>query len=193
MVLNLILASTSRYRAELLARLRLPFRSEAPGVDEAATKQALRDPLAIVTSLAAQKAEAVAARFPDAIVIGSDQAASIDGDILDKPGDAPNATAQLRRLQGRPHTLLTAVAIRHPRGHCAFVDTTTLWMRPLANEVIARYVAADRPFDCAGSYRIEGLGISLFERIDCADQTAIVGLPLLRLCHELTALGLPLP
>lgn len=189
----LLLASTSRYRAELLGRLRLPFATAAPGVDEAIVKRTLRDPAQVVATLAAQKAEAIARRHRDAIVIGSDQAASIDGDILDKPGTVAAAQAQLQRLQGRAHALLTAVAIRHPGGVVAFTDTTTLWMRQLPAAAIARYVDADQPLDCAGSYRIEGLGISLFERIDCADWTAIIGLPLLRLRHELSVLGLTVP
>jgi len=189
----LLLASTSPYRRELLARLGLPFTCERPGVDEDAVKRALGEPLAVVRELAQQKARAVARRFPTAVVIGSDQAATIDGAILDKPGNAANAIAQLTRLQGRPHTLLTAVAIAHPGGLVEFVDTTTLHMRALDAATIARYVAAEQPLDCAGSYKIEALGITLFERIDGADQTAIQGLPLLRLCRELRALGFAMP
>lgn len=189
----LILASTSPYRRQLLERLRLPFTCERPGVDEDAVKRRLAEPLAVVQQLARQKAEAVAARFPEAVVIGSDQAATIDGRILDKPGDAANAIAQLQSLQGRDHALLTAVAVVHPHGVVAFVDTTTLWMRPLQDTEIARYVAAEQPFDCAGSYKIEALGVTLFARIDSGDQTAIQGLPLLQLSHELRRLGFALP
>jgi septum formation protein len=190
---ELILASTSKYRRELLARLALPFTAVAPGVDEDAVKRTTPDALAVVATLARAKAQAVAASRPDAIVIGSDQAATLDGMVLDKPGDAANAQAQLLRLQGREHRLLTAVAIAHPRGLVEFVDTTMLAMRTLSAVEIARYVAAERPFDCAGSYKIEGLGIALFERVVGADPTAIVGLPLLRLCGELRALGFALP
>ena len=189
----LILASTSPYRRQLLERLRVPFSCERPGVDEDAVKRALGEPLAVVRELAKQKAHAVARRFPRSIVIGSDQAATIDGAILDKPGIATNAIAQLTRLQGRAHTLLTAVAIAHPGGLVEFVDTTTLHMRALDADSIARYVAAEQPLDCAGSYKIEALGITLFERVDSADQTAIQGLPLLRLCRELRSLGFALP
>ena len=189
----LILASTSPYRRELLARLGAPFTCEKPGVDEDEVKQALRDPAAVVGELARQKALAVAQRHADAVVIGSDQCATIDGRVLDKPGDADGAHAQLRLLAGREHRLLTAVAIAHPGGVVEWTETTRLCMRPLADDEIARYVAAERPFDCAGSYKIEGLGISLFDAVDGADQTAIVGLPLLRLCRELRALGLRLP
>lgn len=189
----LILASTSPYRRQLLERLRVPFACERPGVDEDAVKRSHEGPLAVVQALARQKALAVAARHPGAIVVGSDQAATIDGAILDKPATVANAQAQLQRLQGREHRLLTAVAIAHARGVVEFVDTTRLQMRPLAPGEIERYVAQEQPLDCAGSYKIEALGIALFESIASDDQTAIVGLPLLRLCRELRALGLAIP
>ncbi|MCA3007275.1 MAG: septum formation protein Maf [Phycisphaerales bacterium] len=189
----LVLASTSPYRRELLARLRLPFVCERPGVDEDAVKRALGEPLAIVRDLARAKARAVAARHPGAVVIGGDQGAEVDGALLDKPGDAARATAQLQRLRGREHQLLTAVAVAHPGGLVEWVETTRLTMRALGDDAIARYVAAEQPFDCAGSYKIEGLGIGLFDAIAGDDQTAIVGLPLLRLCRELRALGMLLP
>ena len=191
--MRLVLASTSPYRRQLLERLRVPFTCQAPGVNEAAVKQSLRVPGAIVRELARRKALAVAAHHPDAIVIGSDQCATIDGMILDKPGSAPAAIAQLQRLQGREHELLTAVALACRGEIHEFVDTTRLTMRPVTTAEIERYIAAEQPFDCAGSYKIEGLGIALFERIDGDDQTAIMGLPLLRLCAELRTLGLPLP
>ncbi len=190
---DLVLASTSPYRRELLARLRLPFACEPPGVDEDAVKRTLREPAAVVAELARQKAAAVAARRPDAIVIGSDQCACLDGTVLDKPGTVPVAQAQLARLSGRTHELHTAVAIVHPRGRVEFVDVTRLTLRTLSPAEIERYVTAEQPLDCAGSYKIEGLGITLFERIDGGDQTAIQGLPLIRLCAELRALGLVLP
>lgn len=190
---TLILASTSPYRRQLLERLRVPFACERPGVDEDEVKRTHGSPLAVVQALARQKALAVAARHPGAIVVGSDQAATIDGAILDKPATVANALAQLQRLQGREHRLLTAVAIAHARGVVEFVDTTRLQMRPLAPAEIERYVAQEQPFDCAGSYKIEALGIALFESIASDDQTAIVGLPLLRLCRELRALGLAIP
>ncbi|MFY9343559.1 MAG: nucleoside triphosphate pyrophosphatase [Planctomycetota bacterium] len=189
----LVLASTSAHRRQLLARLGVPFECERPGVDEDAVKRGVRDPLALVQELARRKALAVAARHPSAIVVGGDQAASIDGIVVDKPGTAANAAAQLTRLAGREHRLLTAVAIAHPRGLVEWVDTAVLIMRPLTGPEITRYLAADSPLDCAGSYKIESLGIALFDRIEASDQTAIVGLPLLRLCRELRALGVPLP
>jgi septum formation protein len=191
--MRLVLASSSPYRRQLLERLRLPFSCRAPSVDEAAVKRALRPPDLVVRELARRKAEAIAASDREAIVIGSDQCACIDGELLDKPGTAPVATSQLARLQGREHCLLTAVAIAHGGALVEFVDTTRLTMRALAAAEIERYVAAEQPFDCAGSYKVEGLGIALFERIDSADQTAIMGLPLLRLCAELRRLGCELP
>jgi len=190
---ELILASTSKYRRQLLERLGIPFTCEAPGVDESIAKRELGAPAAIVRELARQKADAVAVRHPRAIVVGSDQGACIDGTMLDKPGTVAAACAQLERLQGRTHELLTAVAIAHGGTRIEFTDVTRLGMRALSRDEIERYVAADRPLDCAGSYKIEGLGIALFERVDCADQTAIMGLPLLRLCHELRGLGFALP
>lgn len=189
----LVLASTSPYRRRLLARLAVPFTCEAPGVDEEAVKQRGGTALAIVVELARAKALAVAARHPGAVVIGGDQAACLDATLLDKPGTAPAAIAQLEQLQGRTHELLTAVAIASGGGLVEFTDATRLTMRTLTRAEIERYVVADRPLDCAGSYKIEGLGIALFDRIDCVDQTAIMGLPLLRLCRELRRLGVPVP
>lgn len=190
---GLVLASTSPYRRALLERLCVPFTVEAPGIDEAVAKSAGGNPLAIVQQLALQKATAVQRRHPDAIVIGCDQVATVDGIVLDKPGTEANARAQLQALRGREHRLLTAVAIAHAGGLREFVDTTRLILRPLADDEIARYLAADAPFDCAGSYKIEGLGITLFDRIDSRDYTAIVGLPLMQLSAELRRLGLRLP
>lgn len=190
---DLVLASTSPYRRELLARLRLPFACEPPGVDEHAVKRTLREPAVVVVELARQKARAVAARRPDALVIGSDQCACLDGKMLDKPGSQAAACAQLQHLSGRTHELRTAVAIVHPAGVVEWTDVTRLTMRSLTDTEIERYVTAEQPLDCAGSYKIEGLGIALFDRIDSDDQTAIQGLPLLRLCAELRRLGVVLP
>lgn len=190
---ELILASSSPYRRQLLARLGVPFTVVPPKVDEAAFDDRGLAPADLAVRLARAKATAIARHHADAIVIGSDQLACVDGRPLGKPGSAPAAAAQLRLLAGREHLLTTAVAIVHPRGMVEFADTAVLTMRALADDEIDRYVAADQPLDCAGSYRIEGLGIALFARIDCADHAAILGLPLLRLAHELRALGLRLP
>lgn len=190
---RLVLASTSPYRRQLLERLRIRFTSERPEVDEQAVKKGGGDPLAVATELARRKALAVQARCPDAVVIGSDQVATIDGRILDKPGTAEAAKAQLQLLAGRRHALLTAVAIALDDRVIAFHDVTWLCMRALTTAEIDRYVAADSPLDCAGSYKIEALGIALFAAIDGEDQTAITGLPLLRLAAELRQIGFDVP
>ena len=192
-MLPLVLASTSPYRRQLLQRLGLPFEQAAPGVDESSQMTSSKTPTEVAQALARAKAEAVAARRPGTVVIGSDQVATLDGAILGKPGTAPAAAEQLRRLRGRGHELVTAVAIAHPGGVAEFVDVTRLWMRDLEDGEIDRYVAADRPLDCAGSYKIESLGVALFAAVECEDQTAITGLPLLRLSAELRQLGYRVP
>ena len=190
---DLILASTSKYRRELLMRLRLPFETVAPGVDEVAVKAAGGPAREVVEELARRKAEAVRRLRPSDIVIGSDQAAVLDGEVLDKPGTEANALAQLRSLRGRRHQLITAVAVAHPGGIERFTDVTNLTMRRLTDEEITRYVRAEMPLDCAGSYKIEGLGVTLFEQIETRDHTAIVGLPLAQLSDTLRDLGFALP
>lgn len=191
--MELILASTSKYRRELLARLRLPFRSLAPDVDEAPFKDCGAAPASIAAVLARLKAESLSGLDPDAVVIGSDQVAEVDGQVLGKPSSVEAAVAQLERLAGREHRLFTGVAIWH-RYHCQLhVDTTTLVMRRMIREEIERYVAQDRPLDCAGSYKIESLGISLFESIESSDQTAIIGLPLIAVTTMLRLIGFKLP
>lgn len=188
----LVLASTSRYRRELLARLGLPFTCEASGVDEHAAG-AGRAPESRALALALAKARAIAARRPDAVVIGSDQVCALGDEVLDKPGTAGAACAQLQRLQAREHRLATGVAVVHGSREVTFLDVTRLHMHALPADAIARYVAADQPLDCAGSYRIEGLGISLFDRIESEDQTAIVGLPLLATVRTLREFGFTIP
>lgn len=190
---SLILASTSPYRRQLLERLGVAFTAEAPDVDESAVKKELKEPAAVARKLALAKAESVAKKHKGAIVIGCDQVAILDSALLDKPGTAANAIDQLQKLQGREHFLMTAVAIVHKGGVAEFVDTANLSMRKLTKAEIERYVAADEPLDCAGSYKIESRGIALFERIEASDQSSIMGLPLLRLCEELRKLGLQLP
>lgn len=190
---KLILASTSKYRHELLTRFRLPFETVAPGVDEAVVKAAGGPALAVVEALAWRKAEAVRALRPADIVIGSDQVAVLDGEVLNKPGTAANAVAQLRALRGKQHQLITAVAVAHPGGSERFTDVTNLTMRRLTDEEVTRYVRAEMPLDCAGSYKIEGLGVTLFEQIETGDHTAIVGLPLAQLSEALRSLGFTLP
>lgn len=188
---DLVLASTSRYRAELLRRLTPAFRQLDPRVDEARLPG--EAPQALAARLALAKAQAVAARCPQALVIGSDQVAALDDAVLGKPGDAARACAQLGACSGRAVRFLTALALvdtrsTPPRTHTA-LDVTEVHFRPLAADDIARYVAREQPLDCAGSFKVEGLGIALFERVSCDDPTALVGLPLIALCRLLREAG----
>lgn len=191
--MQLILASTSKYRRELLARLRLPITSLAPQIDEEPFKNSGASPASIASVLARMKAESLSGFDPDAVIIGSDQVAEVDGQVLSKPGTVSKAIEQLERLSGREHRLYTGLAIWH-RFRCQLhLDTTTLCMRQLERAEIERYVALDQPLDCAGSYKIESLGISLFEAIESSDQTAIVGLPLIAVSTMLRQIGFDLP
>ena len=191
--MELILASTSPYRRALLERLGVAFAVEAPEVDEEEWKARGFDSRGLAEALAQAKALAVAVRHPEAIVIGSDQVAALDGEALGKPDSEAGAIAQLSFLAGRSHHLFTAIVVTR-RGHLvAHTDVTTLVMRPLNQEEIRRYVSADRPMDCAGSYKLEKRGISLFERIETADQSAIVGLPLIALTTILRGFGFAIP
>jgi septum formation protein len=175
---ELIVATTSVYRLALLDRLGLRYRAVAHRVDERAAEPS-GTPEHVALTLARAKAESLAAEFPEALVLGSDQVVALDDELLHKPGDAERAVAQLARLAGRTHRIVTAVALRHPDGACdTHVDVHTMRMRPLSEAALRAYVAADRPFDCAGSYKIEGLGIALFEAAAGQDYTGIIGLPL---------------
>ncbi|MGE0582793.1 MAG: nucleoside triphosphate pyrophosphatase [Steroidobacteraceae bacterium] len=189
----LILASTSRYRRELLGRLGLPFLAEAPGVDEAAIPG--EAPAARAARLAAAKAHAVARRHPGALVIGSDQVAALGDAILDKPGNAERCRAQLTNLAGRTASFFTACAVVgfDSRIEYAHTDTTRVVTRALAAAEIDRYVEREQPFDCAGGFKVEALGIALFERVESQDPTALVGLPLIWLADALRRAGLAVP
>jgi septum formation protein len=189
----LLLASTSRYRGELLGRLGVPFLAAAPDCDEDAYRAKGLAPQELAETLALAKAESLRGAHPDAAILGGDQLAAIDGEILGKPRSEPAARAQLARLAGRTHTLFTAVALIARGRVLRHTDVTHLTMRPLSAEQIARYVAADDPFDCAGSYKLERLGIALFARIESADHTAIVGLPLLAITTMLAEIGIVIP
>lgn len=189
---GLVLASTSPYRRELLSRLRVPFDTARPEVDETPADGEAPDALAL--RLAVAKATAVAATRADAWVIGSDQVAASGGRALGKPGDRANAIAQLRAMSGREVAFLTAVAVvRDGAGPFVHLDTTRVRFRELDEGEIERYVDAERPFDCAGSFKSEGLGIALFEAIDSADPTALVGLPLIATARLLRRAGFALP
>jgi septum formation protein len=192
--MKLVLASTSRYRAELLARLGVPFTAAAPACDEEALKDARLpiDQLALL--LARAKARSLSASYPDAFVLGGDQIAEIDGLALGKPHTREAAIEQLRRLRGRSHHLWTAIVLRAPDGdEQAHIDLHTIRLRNLNDDDLARYVDADQPLDCAGSYKIERRGIALVEHIDGADFTAITGVPLIALTTMLRARGFAVP
>jgi septum formation protein len=189
----LVLASTSAYRRDLLARLRLRFEVAAPQVDE--TVIASETPLERAQRLGLAKAEAVSERFPQATVIGSDQVAVCRGEVLEKPVNAARCREQLALLSGAAAVFYTAVAVVPGVDARAaqFVDTTTVYFRTLTEGEIERYVAAEQPFDCAGGFRCEGLGISLFTRIVSEDSTALIGLPLISLARCLRQLGYAVP
>jgi len=191
---KIILASTSKYRKALLERLGLSLDCIAPGVDEEACKAEIEDPVALAAHLARAKACAVAELWPDAVVIGADQLATIDGRILGKPGTFENAVTQLQSLSGRTHTLVTAMTVAGPGGQMqSHLDLSRLTMRPLTRPELEKYVARDNPLDCAGSYKLEEAGIALFERIETDDYTAITGLPLVALVGILRSLGVAIP
>jgi septum formation protein len=192
---DLILASTSPYRRALLGRLGVPFRTQAPSIDEDALKARLGpiDPADLAVNLADAKAALLAAGEPSRIVVACDQLVSWQGEVLGKPGSARAAADQLRRLAGTAHDLITALTVAHVGQMHRYQDVARLTMRPLTETEIARYIAADRPFDCAGSYKIEQRGIALFERVEAADYSAIMGLPLIALTTILRTLGVPVP
>ena len=185
----LVLGSTTRYRRELLQRLQLPFEVAAPDVDE--TPHNGESPVALARRLALAKAHAVATKFPDAVVIGSDQVADLDGEPIGKPGTHDKATAQLRRMRGRVVIFQTAVAVVCRATGFEELDLAPVRVkfRDLSDAEIESYLRAEQPYDCAGSARSEGLGIALLDAIDSDDPTALVGLPLIRTCRMIRAAG----
>jgi septum formation protein len=186
---RLVLASSSRYRRELLARLRLPFEVIAPVVDETALAgEPARD---TALRLAEAKARAVAPDCPRALVIGCDQVAELDGVRFGKPGDHAGAVAQLRALRGRRVLFHTAVALLDTAGGTLQreVVPTAVFFRDITDQEIGRYLELEQPYDCTGAARIEGLGIVLVERVESEDPTALIGLPLVRLSGMLRNRG----
>lgn len=187
----LVLGSTSVYRREMLQRLRVPFEVHAPRVDE--TARAGETPRELALRLARDKALAVAAAVGPAWVIGSDQVCECDGRVLGKPGDFEHALEQLRALRGREAVFHTAVALVDPRGELQTREVPThVRMRALDDARLAAYLRAERPYDCAGSAKSEGLGIALLESVRSDDPTALVGLPLIAVCDMLMAAGFEL-
>jgi len=189
---TLILGSTSPYRRELLQRLRIPFEVQGPEVDE--TPHAGETPMVLAQRLALAKAQAVAQRFPQAIVIGSDQVADLHGEPLGKPGNHANAVKQLQQMRGQTVVFQSAVSVVCLATGFTQSDLAQVKVqfRHVSDTAIEAYLQAEQPYDCAGSAKSEGLGIALLERIDNQDPTALVGLPLILTCRLLRAAGLPL-
>lgn len=190
---KLVLASASRYRRELLARLRVPFATRASDIDESPLPGEAARELAL--RLACAKAMAVRPAFPSALIIGCDQVAVVDGTRLAKPGDHDRAVLQLRVMRGKAVSFFTALALlnaRTARMQKAVVPVI-VHMRELSDAQIERYLEAEQPYDCAGSARIEGLGITLVKRLEGEDPSALIGLPLISLCDMLVNEGMDLP
>jgi septum formation protein len=189
---SVVLGSTSRYRRELLERLRIPFTVSTPGVDE--TPLPGEAPQALARRLALAKARAVAALHPDAVVIGSDQVADLAGQPLGKPGEHARAVQQLRQMRGQTVIFQTALAVVCLASGYEQVDLAEVRVvfRDLSDAEIESYLQAEQPYDCAGSAKSEGLGIALLESIDNDDPTALIGLPLIRTARMLRQAGVKL-
>lgn len=192
-MLDLLLASTSRYRRTLLERLGVPFRVRAPEVDEDAFKSLALRPRELAERLAFEKVGSLTSLEPQATIIGSDQLVAFEGRVLGKPGSVERAIDQLQSLSGRSHELVTAVVVWHRGSTWRHTDIATLTMRELTRDELERYVRADEPIDCAGSYKLEQHGVSLFVSIVSADHSAITGLPLIALTSILREIGYRIP
>ena len=188
--LRLVLGSTSPYRRDVLQRLRLPFDTDAPQVDE--TPRPGETPAALALRLALEKAHEVASRHPGAVVIGADQVADLAGQAIGKPGTHAGAVAQLQALRGRRVVFHTAVAVvRTDTGFSkALLAPVTVLFRDLSDAEIERYLRLEQPYDCAGSAKAEALGIALLESIESDDPTTLIGLPLIRTCALLRRAGI---
>lgn len=191
MNLQLILASTSVYRQGLLKKLGLPFTPESPICDEDQYKSQISDPLALASILASEKAKSLLR--PGCALIGGDQVVALEDRILGKSKTREQAIEQLEFMQGKTHQLVTAICVLSEEKVLNYIDITHLKMKSLNRAQISAYVDSEKPFDCAGSYRIESLGISLFESIEAQDFTAIQGLPLLKLAQMLKEFGFKIP
>lgn len=191
--MRIVLASSSPYRRELLGRLGLAFAVHSPDVDE--TPHPAEAVVALVARLSEAKARAVATFYPDALIIGSDQAAVADAAILTKPGSGPAAIAQLQRLRGKTATFHTGLCLfnAHTGNAQTQVQTVTVTYRNLSDAAISRYVAREKPYDCVGAFKSEGYGISVCSAMSGDDPTALVGLPLIRLIAMLAAEGIEVP
>lgn len=191
--MSIILASTSAARQALMQRLQLKFICDPPLVDESPRPQ---EPIAaLVRRLAHAKVQAIAVGHTGSLVVGADQMAALGTHVLGKPGSHENAVVQLRAASGRTMDFYTGLCVLDTRTHACYehLDTTRVHFRPLADAEIDRYLRSERPYDCAGSFKSEGLGISLFHAIESRDPTALVGLPLIALCQILRTAGVILP
>lgn len=186
MTRQIVLASTSPYRRQLLARLRLPFDVHKPAFTEAAAGS--MPPAALVQHNTLGKAASVVERFPEAIIVASDQVAVCGEMVLGKPGNHDAACRQLQMLSGKPVDFLTGLAVLEKEREYYEADVTRVHFRELSEHDIATYVSLEKPFGCAGSFKAEGLGICLFESIETRDPTALTGLPLIRLCSVIRPL-----
>lgn len=179
----LILASTSPYRRELMDRLGFNYRAQAPRFDEDAWKGKIADPVELAQTLARGKAESLADGTN--CVVGGDQLVALGSEIFGKGGNEAGAVAQLQKMQGKTHELITAVCVIFKKEKIEFVDRTRITLRSLSEKEIRDYVRRDKPFDCAGSYKIENAGVTLIEKLECVDPSAIQGLPLIKLSQVL--------
>ena len=187
--MQIILGSTSPYRKELLQRFDLAFESSAPDIDE--SRLAGETPQALVARLAEQKARAVAESYTDALVIGSDQVAVLNNEVLGKPGNHEKAVVQLEKASGETVAFYTGLCLYNTSSKNLQVDVIpfNVIFRKLTRDQIENYLKAEQPYDCAGSFKSEGLGVALFERMEGEDPSALIGLPLIRLCRMLEQEG----
>jgi len=189
---ELILASESQYKKNILKRLEIAFTTDAPAIDE--SPQGSESARALSERLAQAKAETVADRHPDAIVISTDQSAEVDGVILGKPATIENACAMLQKLSGQTVSFFTSVGVIAPKQPCiTYTEEVIVTLRELEPLEIEHYVIKDMPLDCAGSFKVESLGISLFTSVKSEDPTALEGLPLIKLCQWLRDQGFKIP
>ena len=191
MTTTLVLASTSPFRKTILEKLAIPFETVAPDVDESPLANESAEQL--VARLAELKAKAVAKKYPDALIIGSDQVAVVDGQIIGKPGTHEKAVAQLKRATGKRVTFLTGLCLYNARTQRAQIDVIPFYVifRQLKDAQIENYLQKEQPYNCAGSFKSEGLGIALFERLEGDDPNTLMGLPLIRLIKMLESEGFP--
>ena len=189
MSFNLLLASSSPYRAELLKRLRIPFSQASPDIDE--TPLADETPQEYVLRLAKEKARALHTRHPDSWIIGNDQTCVIDGQPVGKAGTEEKALGQLKRVKGQKITFLTGLCLLSPAGdEYTLTEPFHVHFNDLSDEALKRYISIEQPLDCAGSFKVEGLGITLFSALEGRDMNALIGLPMIGLCELMRQAGL---